>query len=48
MRGGKEADSKTPARGTRIAYKADVRWGEGANKPKAQCHPDRTYVDAAG
>ena len=22
--------------------------GEGANKPKAQCHPDRTGVDAAG
>jgi len=47
MRGGEEADSKALVRGTRTTYKADVAVGEGANKPEAQSHPDRTGVDVA-
>ena len=44
----KEAAGKLLARGTRIAYEALAWMGERAIRLKAQCHPDRTGVYAAG
>src|SRR5258708_7848875 len=40
-RGGVEAESKAPARGTRSAYEATQPVGEGSRRSEAQCHPDR-------
>src|SRR5271154_3407163 len=43
----KEAVCEIPARGTRRALRRRLV-GEGAKKPKAQCHPDQAAVYATG